>query len=157
MDQVIRIDDKDTLDAENNESEAAGIAFLNKVFGDITPYYWKKTSYNTYHNKHYTGGMHNLSADQSKTFRGNYACIGMTYDSGRDAFYNVQPHASWTFNESIMDWEAPTAKPDQDDAYQIGWVEENTRWEAQKWSEIEDDSVSPKPVYYWNGSAFVPV
>ena len=151
VDQVIVVDD------ENTENEAAGIAFLNKVLGDISPFYWKQTSKHTFQNKHYTGDGSTLSADQSKAFRGNGAHIGMTYESARDALYKVQPYASWTFNESIMDWEAPTARPDQDDAYLISWVEENTRWEANKRSEIEDDSVLPKPVYYWNGSAFVPV
>jgi len=47
---------------------------------------WVQTSYNTY------GGQHKLGG--TPLLRKNYAGIGYTYDSTRDAFY-TQPHPSW--------------------------------------------------------------
>lgn len=49
----------------------------------------KRTSYNTYGGIHYTDGQ--PSEDQSKAFRKNYAAIGFTYDSLRDAFIPPKP------------------------------------------------------------------
>ena len=45
---------KDILDDSGNESEAKGIEFLTKLHGDISPMYWKQTSYGTHGGKHYT-------------------------------------------------------------------------------------------------------
>ena len=60
--------------------------------------------------------------------RKNYAGIGMTYDSTRDAFYEPQPYASWTLNETTCLWEPPTAMPD--DGQEYTWNEATTSWDA---------------------------
>ena len=59
---------------------------------------WVQTSYNT------DGGVHKLGGTP---LRKNYAGIGFTYDSVRDAFYGPQPFPSWTLNESKCIWEPP--------------------------------------------------
>ena len=68
----------------------------------------KRTSYNTKGNQHLDGGT---------AFRGNYAGIGFTYDSDNDVFYEPQPFASWTLNQTNWTWEAPISYPDDDLEY----------------------------------------
>ena len=60
--------------------------------------------------------------------RKNYAGIGMTYDSHRDAFIHPQPYASWILNEDTCQWEAPVPYPT--DGVMYSWNEETTDWEA---------------------------
>ena len=63
---------------------------------------WVQTSYNTYAGAHATGGT---------PMRKNYAGIGYTYDSEKDAFYAPKPFASWVLDESTCIWGAPVAMP----------------------------------------------
>ncbi len=44
----------------------------------------------------------------------NYAGPGMLYDIEKHAFYERQPHASWTLNTTTYRWEPPIARPDTD-------------------------------------------
>ena len=97
-------------------SESAGVTFINNLYG--TSDTWKQTSYNTYGNAHSSGGT---------PFRGNYAGIGYTYDSVRDAFYTSEPYPSWALNESTCLWEPPVAMPDDGKYY--NWDESNQQWE----------------------------
>ena len=85
---------------------------------------WVQTSYNTYGGKHYdpdTG-----LEDDKPPLRKNYAGIGYTYDSDRDAFYAPQPYSSWTLNDDTCQWEAPVAYPTDDKLYK--WDEDNQQW-----------------------------
>ena len=122
--RVIVVADADCLDESNRESEAVGIAFCQGLFGGST--IWKQTSYNT------RGGTHTASGTP---FRKNYAGIGYTYDSGRDAFIPPQPFPSWTLNGATCYWECPLAYPNDDQVYRwdesayqsdntTGWVKE---------------------------------
>ena len=86
-------------------------------FVDTQPGTWVQTSYNTY------GGQHRLG---NTPLRKNYAGIGYTYDSTRDAFYAPQPYESWTLNETTCLWEPPVAYPDGDKSYV--WNEDTTSW-----------------------------
>lgn len=72
---------------------------------------WKQTSYNN-------------------SFRKNYAGIGYTYDSTRDAFIAPKPYASWILDEESCTWKAPIEKPDG-----------NYIWDESelKWKEITND------------------
>lgn len=79
---------------------------------------WIKTSYNTNAGVHRNGGT---------PLRKNYAGIGYTYDSVRDAFIPPKPFASWTLNEDSCIWEAPVAMP-TDGFYT--WNEETTSWDS---------------------------
>jgi hypothetical protein len=87
------------------ESEAIGVAFLTLWSNGYTS--WKQTSYNA-------------------SFRKNYAGIGYTYDSTRDAFIAPQPYPSWTLNEDTCQWEPPVPMPI--DGKQYYWGEPTTSW-----------------------------
>ena len=87
------------------------------TFVDSSPGQWIQTSYNT------SGGVH---ANGETPLRKNYAGIGHTYDSVRDAFYTSQPFPSWTLVEASCMWEAPTAYPSDGKTYK--WVEDSTSW-----------------------------
>jgi len=39
--------------------------------------------------------------------RKNFAGVGYTYDTTRDAFIAPQPHSSWILNEETCRWENP--------------------------------------------------
>ena len=77
---------------------------------------WVQTSYNT------RGGVH---SDGKTPLRKNYAGIGFTYDSDRDAFYSPQPFPSWTLNEESCLWKAPKPMPEDGIYY---WDEETLSW-----------------------------
>ena len=85
------------------------------LFGD--PNLWVQTSYNTIGGQHVLGGT---------PLRKNYAGVGYTYDSERDAFISPSPFNSWTLNEDTCLWEAPTSIPD--DGNQYLWDEETLSW-----------------------------
>ena len=78
---------------------------------------WIQTSYNTIAGTHTGGGT---------PLRGNYAGIGYTYDSEKDAFYAPKPFPSWTLNETTFIWEAPTPMPTDGKMY--SWDEPTTSW-----------------------------
>ena len=84
----------------------------------------KQTSYNTLGGIHYTDGE--LSADQSKALRFNYASTGDTYDSTRDAFIPPTPYPSWVLDEATCQWEAPVAYPT--DGADYVWDEQAGDW-----------------------------
>jgi hypothetical protein len=79
---------------------------------------WIKTSYNTMAGVHANGGT---------PLRKNYAGIGFTYDSERDAFIPPKPYASWLLNETSCVYEAPVAMPTDGALYT--WNEETTSWD----------------------------
>ena len=93
---------------------------------DTTPGEWIQTSYNTRGGKHYNPETGELSADQSKALRGNYAGIGYTYDRTNDVFYPQAPYASWVLNNTTWTWEAPVAMPT--DGKQYTWDEATVNW-----------------------------
>jgi hypothetical protein len=61
---------------------------------------YRRTSYNTRGGVHYTDGQ--PSADQSKAFRKNYAGLGYTYDSERDAFIPPKPFCVMDTQRRVM-------------------------------------------------------
>jgi len=67
-----------------------------------------------------------VQTSYNNNFRKNYAGIGYTYDSTRDAFIAPKPYASWTLVEDTCQWEAPTAMPDDGKLYR--WDEATTNW-----------------------------
>lgn len=82
------------------------------------PNEWVQTSYNTRGGKHTLGGT---------PLRKNYAGIGYTYDSKRDAFIPPKPFESWLLNEETCLWEAPIPQPQDRKYYQ--WNEETQNWQ----------------------------
>jgi hypothetical protein len=77
------------------------------TFIDSSPGEWIQTSYN-------------------KTIRKNYAGVGFTYDSTRDAFIPPKPYPSWVLNEDTCQYDSPVPYPDDDKRYE--WNEETTNW-----------------------------
>ena len=101
--RVVVVDNYDTLDENNNESEAVGAAFCNNPLGGV----WKQTSYNG-------------------NIRKNYAGIGYRYDEELDAFIPPKPFDSWILNQETALWEAPTSMPSGEDDYY--WDEDKKEW-----------------------------
>jgi hypothetical protein len=67
-----------------------------------------------------------VQTSYNATIRKNYAGIGYTFDSGRDAFIPPKPFASWVLNEATCNWDAPVARPEDDKMYT--WDEATTSW-----------------------------
>ena len=86
------------------------------LFGE--PNTWVQTSYNT------SGGIHRLGGTP---LRKNYAGIGYTYDSERDAFIPPKPYASWILVEDTCQWQAPVPMNDDGKFYQ--WNEDTLSWD----------------------------
>jgi len=100
----------------DNAQENDGQNFLANTLGLGGT--WVKTSYNTIGGVHTSGGT---------PFRKNYAGVGYTYDSVRDAFIAPKPYPSWVLNEESCVYEAPVAKPTDGAIYT--WNEETTSWD----------------------------
>ena len=90
VEQVISINNAVITDANGVEQEQLGLDFINKLYN--TNDIWKQTSYN-------------------RNFRKNYAGIGYTYDSQRDAFIAPKLFNSWVLNEDTCNWESPIPYP----------------------------------------------
>lgn len=101
--RVIVVHNNDCLDENGQESEAVGAEFCRNLLGGT----WMQTSYNA-------------------TTRKNYAGIGFTYDSTRDAFIPPRPFVSWVLNETTCNWESPVAMPN--DGKRYTWDEPTTSW-----------------------------
>lgn len=101
--QVIVVNNSECLDENNEENEAVGAAFCRNLFGGT----WIQTSYN-------------------KNIRKNFADIGFTYDTTRDAFIPPKPYDSWTLDEETCQWQAPIDMPTGDAEYL--WDEDNQQW-----------------------------
>jgi hypothetical protein len=93
----------DTASADGTEKEYIGQAFCERLLGGT----WKQTSYNG-------------------NFRKNYAGIGYTYDSQRDAFIPPKPYPSWVLDEETCLWNAPVPMPTDDKFY--AWDEATQTW-----------------------------
>ena len=103
---VVSVHNNELLDANGVEQEVLGCQFLEGITGWAV---WKQTSYNANFRKHFAG-------------------VGYTYDESRDAFIAPKPFASWILNEETCNWEAPVAKPNDENKYK--WSEENQQWEV---------------------------
>ena len=106
--RVLVVNDADASDGQNFLANTLGLGGT-----------WKQTSYNTSGGVHSTGGT---------PFRKNYAGVGYTYDSGRDAFIPPKPYASWLLNEDTCLWDAPTPMPVEEGKI-FKWVEEDLNWQ----------------------------
>ena len=87
--------------------EQVGITFLQNLYNNTAT--WKQTSYNG-------------------NIRKNFAGIGYTYDSSKDAFIPLKPFNSWVLNDDTCRWEAPVVRPDDGEQYK--WNEDTTSWDA---------------------------
>jgi hypothetical protein len=80
----------------------------------------KRTSFNTFANKHSEG---------KTPFRYNYAGAGFKFDPEvlpEGAFIPPSPFPSWILDKNTYSWQAPIQKPDEKQFYI--WDEENKNW-----------------------------
>jgi hypothetical protein len=112
--EVLSVHNNVLKDSNGVEQEVNGIDFLTKLTGWAI---WKQTSYNTVGGVHIKGGV---------PFRKNHAGIGYTYDEDRDAFIPPKPFNSWILNEDTCLWNAPVAKPQDNNQYK--WNESTLTW-----------------------------
>jgi len=106
-------------DSNGIEQEANGIQFLRNLYNEPNAI-WKQTSYNT------IAGIHKLGGTP---FRKNFAGIGYTYDSQRDAFISPKPFNSWILNETTCLWDAPIPMPnDASIDRRYTWNEQTLNW-----------------------------
>ena len=103
---VLTLDNKDMLNADGVEDESVGQQYL-QFHNNWPAQMWIQTSYNTRGGKHYENKTGELSADQSKALRGNYAGIGHIWDEDNNIFYGKKPHASWVLNTTTASWHSP--------------------------------------------------
>lgn len=103
--EVVVVNNNVLLDSSGVEQEGIGVEFLKNLYGSSTN--WKQTSY-------------------SSSIRKNYAGIGFTYDSVRDAFIAPQPYESWLFDEEDCKWNPPTPYPNDGSFYT--WDEPTVSW-----------------------------
>ena len=105
--RVIVVHNNELLDENNDEQESLGVAFCNGLFGGT----WVQTSYNG-------------------NIRKNFAGVGFTYDSTRDAFIAPKPYPSWVLDEETCRWETPTPMPtDPPEGQTYRWDEDTTSWQ----------------------------
>jgi hypothetical protein len=79
---------------------------------------WIQTSYNTRGGQHILGGT---------PLRKNFAGVGFTYDTNKDAFIPPKPFNSWILNDDTCLWEAPVPYPTDDKVY--NWNEDTLSWD----------------------------
>jgi hypothetical protein len=89
----------------DNDSPNEGLDWLVENLGGT----WVQTSFNA-------------------TIRKNFAGIGFTYDSKRDAFIPPKPFESWQLDEERCLWAAPIPYPTDGIVYT--WNEADLDWEA---------------------------
>ena len=104
---------------ENSIVTQVIVAEQDVIDSGIFGHGWVQTSYNTH------GGVH---ANGNTPLRKNYAGIGYTYDSTRDAFIPPQPYPSWTMSEDTCLWNAPVAMPTTGGPFT--WNEGAQTWDA---------------------------
>jgi hypothetical protein len=101
---VIVVSNSDCL-KDGVEDELTGVKFCKSLLGEDTQ--WVQTSYNA-------------------SFRKNYAGIGYTYDSTRNAFIPPSPYNSWIIVEETCQWTAPVPYPNDEQSY--SWDEHIKNW-----------------------------
>lgn len=104
--RVVVIANGAIADSGGQESESLGIEFCQMLYGPDT--HWRQTSY-------------------SARMRKNYAGIGYTYDSGRDAFIPPKPYPSWQLDEGTCRWLPPVPAPV--DGGPWAWDEAGQSWQ----------------------------
>lgn len=98
----------EVITGRNEDEVVEGISNWEEYYGNLRGRKCVRTSYNG-------------------NIRKNYAGIGFSYDSERDAFIPPKPYESWLLNEESCLWEPPVARPEDDSIY--NWNEETQSWD----------------------------
>ena len=98
-----------TVIVGKDETELINGLDAETYYAQGTPYMVKRTSYNN-------------------NIRYNYAGIGYTYDTVRDAFIAPKPFASWVLDEATCRWTAPVPMPSAGGPW--AWDEDTESWVA---------------------------
>ena len=134
--QVLTLDNKDMLNADGKEDESVGQQYLEK-HNNWPAQMWIQTSYNTRGGKHYDNKTGELSADQSKALRGNYAGIGHIWDEDNNIFYGKKPYTSWVLNTTTASWHSPIGDApeltdeEKADISHYEWNEADKSWDLK--------------------------
>ena len=108
--EVITGVDEDVVQTDTDGTEVGGSSEAWETFyGNARGQTCKRTSYNG-------------------NYRKNYAGIGYTFDSERDAFIPPKPYPSWILNEDTCLWESPVPRPEGEglwvwDEVTVSWIE----------------------------------
>ena len=125
--QVLTMDNDKMLNADGVEDERVGQEWLQR-HNNWPAEMWIQTSYNTVQNKH-------LSGDDSKSFRGNYAGIGYTWDEDNQIFWPKKPYASWVKDIATASWKSPIGDAPALTAEQTSQNEAGTHRWSYDWNE----------------------
>jgi hypothetical protein len=129
--QVLTLDNKDMLNADNVEDESVGQQYL-ETHNNWPAQMWIQTSYNTRENQHLEG---------KTPLRGNYAGIGYTWDEDNQIFWPKKPYSSWVKHLESATWKSPIGdapaltaeQQSQNDAgtnlWVYEWNETNQNWD----------------------------
>ena len=131
--RVVVIDSNDVLSNGGDYSVQAEYKVASIVPLSANGVRWVQTSYNTRANQYFDPTTNQLSADQTKAKRKNYAGIGYTYNATIDGFTPPQPYGSWILDTDKGVYNAPVAYPTvttygDNVRYFISWDEAGKRW-----------------------------
>jgi len=128
---VLYVNDVDVLDENGVEKESIGQQYLEK-HNNWPANLWIQTSYSTQANIHRNG---------KTPFRGNYACIGYTWDENDKVFWPKKPYNSWVKDIVTASWKSPIGDEPELTEEQINqnyigthiwiyvWNEDNQTWD----------------------------
>jgi hypothetical protein len=93
----------------------------------------------------------------TRKFRGNFAGIGMIYDSQYDIFREPQPYSSWTLNTITGEWICPKTRPTrlpEDDINNPGYIREPVEFNSYyfQWDETNQVWKSKSGDKVWNNN-----
>lgn len=119
-----------------NDKHIDGEIFCENTFR--TGHKYKQTSYN-------------------RKFRGNFAGVGMIYDSQYDIFREPQPYSSWTLNTITGKWICPKTRPTrlpEDDINNPGYIRESVEFNSYyfQWDETNQVWKSKSSDKVWNNN-----
>ena len=139
--RVVKADDNDVANNGGEYSDQAAEHFKTVLPLSENGGKWIQCSVNTLGNTHLLGGTPK---------RKNSPGPGDTYDPVNDGFrITKKPFESWILNPDTFLWEAPVAKPSEEN-HQVNWNEELQVWYGIKYLENPVDENDIQPVEHWN-------
>ena len=129
-------DDADVSGGKLSGSPSDWVQYSYNVFGGV---YYVPDSTGETSMKTPADNQATVIAAQDGRQRKNCPGVGYKYDKTRDMFYEAQPYASWTLNNTTGLWSPPITMPtDKDNAYywdESAYQADNT----QGWTETNPD------------------